>query len=402
MSTEYDVLVVGAGIQGAGVAEALTAAGYRVAILEQESVAYGTSSRSSKLIHGGLRYLETGQISLVRECLKERRWLLNHKPDLVHMVPFLIPVYRHSRRSPWKIRLGLTLYALLAGVFSSQSRFRKVDIQDYEALCGLNGDDLIAVYRYFDAQTDDAALTQEVIRTAVRAGAELICPGSLVGAEVTDRFVRADYFHQGQLNTLHCRALVNCTGPWIDETNSKCAPGAKLPPLELVAGTHIQVPLKLANKIFYVEAEDGRAVFVMPWQGETLVGTTERPYHGAPSEVAPTLEEKAYLLRTLKQYFPETRPLQLSELSDAWAGLRVLPHASSNPFSRSRETMICCDNDKLPRIVAVAGGKLTSYRATARSVLKKLRPQLEARHAWSPAAATSEESNQEGAKERNL
>ena len=402
MSTEYDVLVVGAGIQGAGVAEALTAAGYRVAILEQESVAYGTSSRSSKLIHGGLRYLESGQISLVRECLKERRWLLNHKPDLVHMVPFLIPVYRHSRRSPWKIRLGLSLYALLAGVFSSQSRFRKIDVQDYEALCGLNGDDLIAVYRYFDAQTDDAALTQEVIRTAVRGGAELICPGSLVGAEVTERFVRADYFHQGQLNTLHCRALVNCTGPWIDDTNSKCSPGAKLPLLELVAGTHIQVPLKLANKIFYVEAEDGRAVFVMPWQGETLVGTTERPYHGNPSEVAPTLEEKAYLLRTLKQYFPETRPLQLSELSDSFAGLRVLPHANNNPFSRSRETMICCDNDKLPRIVAVAGGKLTSYRATARSVVKKLRPQLEAHKSWPPLSATLEESNREGAKERNL
>ena len=402
MSTEYDVLVVGAGIQGAGVAEALTAAGYRVAILEQESVAFGTSSRSSKLIHGGLRYLESGQVSLVYECLKERRWLLANKPDLVHMVPFLIPVYRHSRRPSWKIRLGLSLYALLAGLFSSQSRFRSISLQDYEALCGLNSDDLLAVYRYYDAQTDDAALTREVIQTAVRGGAELICPASLVGAEVTDKFVRADYFHEGKLNTLHCRALVNCSGPWIEDTNSKCTPSAKLPPLELVAGTHIQVPLKLANKIFYVEAEDGRAVFVMPWQGETLVGTTERPYHGDPSEVAPTLEEKAYLLRTLKQYFPETRPLQLNELSDAWAGLRVLPHASSNPFSRSRETMICCDNPKLPRIVAVAGGKLTSYRATARSVVKKLRPLLATREDWPPARASHTADTQVETKERNL
>ncbi|WP_078083132.1 glycerol-3-phosphate dehydrogenase/oxidase [Microbulbifer mangrovi] len=402
MSTEYDVLVVGAGIQGAGVAEALTAAGHRVAILEQESVAYGTSSRSSKLIHGGLRYLESGQFSLVYECLKERRWLLANKPDLVHMVPFLIPVYRHSRRPTWKVRLGLSIYALLAGLFSSQARFRSVSLQDYEALCGLNNDDLLAVYRYYDAQTDDAALTREVIQTAVRSGAELICPGSLVGAEVTDKFVRVDYFHKGQLNTLHCRALVNCTGPWVEETNSKCAPSAKLPPLELVAGTHIQVPLKLANKIFYVEAEDGRAVFVMPWQGETLVGTTERPYHGDPSEVTPTLEEKAYLLRTLKQYFPETRPLQLNELSDAFAGLRVLPHASSNPFSRSRETMICSDNDKHPRIVAVAGGKLTSYRATARSVVKKLRPMLAAEQDWTAAAPLHKSDTPVDAKERNL
>ncbi|WP_428820414.1 FAD-dependent oxidoreductase [Microbulbifer sp. MCCC 1A16149] len=402
MSTEYDVLVVGAGIQGAGVAEALTAAGHRVAILEQESVAYGTSSRSSKLIHGGLRYLESGQFSLVYECLKERRWLLANKPDLVHMVPFLIPVYRHSRRPTWKVRLGLSIYALLAGLFSSQARFRSVSLQDYEALCGLNNDDLLAVYRYYDAQTDDAALTREVIQAAVRGGAELICPGSLVGAEVTDKFVRVDYFHKGQLNTLHCRALVNCTGPWIEETNSKCAPSAKLPPLELVAGTHIQVPLKLANKIFYVEAEDGRAVFVMPWQGETLVGTTERPYHGDPSEVAPTLEEKAYLLRTLKQYFPETRPLQLNELSDSFAGLRVLPLASSNPFSRSRETMICTDNDKHPRIVAVAGGKLTSYRATARSVVKKLRPMLAAEQDWTTSAPPQKSDTPLDAKERNL
>ncbi|WGL16381.1 FAD-dependent oxidoreductase [Microbulbifer bruguierae] len=401
MSTEYDVLVVGAGIQGAGVAEALTSAGYRVAVLEQESVAYGTSSRSSKLIHGGLRYLESGQFSLVRECLKERKWLLSHKPDLVHMVPFLIPVYRHSRRPPWKIRLGLSCYALLAGLLSSHARFGSVDLQDYDALSGLNSDDLLAVYRYYDAQTDDAALTREVIRTATRGGAELICPASLVGAEVTDKFVRVDYFHEGQLNTLHCRALVNCSGPWIEETNSKCTPSAKLPPLELVAGTHIQVPLKLANKIFYVEAEDGRAVFVMPWQGETLVGTTERPYHGNPSEVAPTLEEKAYLLRTLKQYFPETRPLQLSELSDSFAGLRVLPLATSNPFSRSRETMICCNNEKIPRIVAVAGGKLTSYRATARRVLKKLRPVLDTQDQWAPPATAHTEDARLSAKERN-
>ncbi|WP_226663095.1 glycerol-3-phosphate dehydrogenase/oxidase [Microbulbifer aggregans] len=378
MSMEYDVLVVGAGIQGAGVAEALTAAGYRVAILEQEAVASGTSSRSSKLIHGGLRYLESGQFSLVYECLKERKWLLAHKPDLVHMVPFLIPVYRHSKRAPWKVRLGLSIYALLAGLLNPYSRFKALNISDWEELDGLNSDDLLAVYRYYDAQTDDAALTHEVIRNAQRAGAELICPGSLVGAEVTDKFVRADYFSEGQLGTLHCKALVNCTGPWIEETNSKCSPGAKLPSLELVAGTHIQVPLKLANKIFYVEAEDGRAIFVMPWQGETLVGTTERPYRGAPGEVTPTLEEKAYLLRTLKQYFPETRPLQLHELSDSFAGLRVLPHSASSPFARSRETMICSNNPKQPRVVAVAGGKLTSYRATARQVAKILKPLLDA------------------------
>ena len=378
MSTDFDVLVVGAGIQGAGAAEALSAAGYRVVIMEQLGVAAATSSRSSKLIHGGLRYLESGQFQLVYECLRERRWLLANKPQLVRMVPFYIPVYLHSRRPAWLVRLGLTLYALLSGVTSGYSRFRSIPRRDWDQLSGLNRDDLVAVYRYYDAQTDDAALTRNVVESAIASGAKLICPGSLVGAEVTDSGVRVDYVADGQLNTLRARALVNCSGPWVANTNSHCSPEAPLPELDLVAGTHIELPFSLGEKIFYVEAEDGRAVFVMPWRGHTLVGTTERSYQGDPRDVAPTLAEESYLLRTVQRYFPNTRALQPHEICESWAGLRVLPHSSDNPFSRPRDTMICCDNDKRPRILAVAGGKLTSYRATARKIVKTLRPTLEA------------------------
>ncbi|WP_193165097.1 glycerol-3-phosphate dehydrogenase/oxidase [Microbulbifer hainanensis] len=402
MSTDFDALVVGAGIQGAGAAEALAMAGYRVAILEQLGVATATSSRSSKLIHGGLRYLESGQFRLVRECLRERRWLLANKPQLVRMVPFYIPVYRFSKRPAWLIRLGLSLYALLSGVTSGYSRFRAVPRAEWDNLSGLNCDELVAVYRYYDGQTDDAALTRNVVDSAVARGAHLICPGSLVGAELTPQGMRVDYVADGQLSTLRTRVLINCSGPWVADTNTLCAPAAPLPPLELVAGTHILLSLSLGEKIFYVEAEDGRAVFVMPWKGKTLVGTTERSYEGDPRDVTPTLEEESYLLRTVQRYFPQTRTLQVHDICDSFAGLRVLPQNGTSPFSRPRETLLCCDDEKHPRVLAVAGGKLTSYRATARKILRKLRPTLDA----SSEAGISEVEQRSGAgrseKERNL
>lgn len=402
MSTDFDVLVVGAGIQGAGVAEALTTAGHRVAILEQLGVAAATSSRSSKLIHGGLRYLESGQFRLVRECLRERRWLLAHKPQLVRMVPFYIPVYRYSKRPAWLVRLGLSLYALLAGVTNGYSRFRSIPRDEWDNLSGLDTEELVTVYRYFDAQTDDAALTRDVVESAIDRGAHLICPGSLVGAELASYGMRVDYVADGQLNTLRARALVNCSGPWVADTNDRCNPAAPMPPLELVAGTHIQLPLSLGERIFYVEAEDGRAVFVMPWQGKTLVGTTERRYHDDPRDLAPTIEEESYLLRTVQRYFPQTASLQVHNICGSFAGLRVLPQTQQSPFSRPRETLISCDNDKLPRVLAVAGGKLTSYRATARRVVKKLRPTLEAARRECGNASSDSRRPAISEKERNL
>ncbi|GAB2879340.1 FAD-dependent oxidoreductase [Microbulbifer echini] len=376
MSTDFDVLVVGAGILGAGTAEALAKARHSVVILEQQGIAAATSSRSSKLIHGGLRYLESGQFSLVYECLRERSWLLENKPQLVRMVPFYIPVYRHSKRPPWMVRLGLSLYALLSGIGSEASRFRALSKSEWDTLPGLKREDLLAVFRYFDAQTDDAALTRDVVASAIAHGAQIICPGSLVGAELTEEGVRVDYVADGKLNTLHTRALVNCSGPWVATTNARCSPPVSLPPIDLVAGTHILLPLSLGNKIFYVEAEDNRAVFVMPWQDKTLVGTTERPFCGDPREVAPTVEEEAYLLRTVQQHFTQTRGLRAEDICESYAGLRVLPEAEKSPFARSRESMICCDNERRPRILAVAGGKLTSYRATARKLAKKLQATL--------------------------
>jgi glycerol-3-phosphate dehydrogenase len=175
LNGNYDVVVIGAGINGAGVAQAAVAAGYSVLILEKSAIAQGTSSRSSKLIHGGLRYLETAQFRLVRESLRERTLLLSNAPDLVQLKPFYIPVYRTTRRRPWQLRVGLSLYALLAGPERS-AIFTTVPSSRWDRLDGLSTRDLQTVFSYNDAQTDDHALTKAVLDSAVNMGAEVAVP----------------------------------------------------------------------------------------------------------------------------------------------------------------------------------------------------------------------------------
>ncbi|HEY3486844.1 MAG TPA: FAD-dependent oxidoreductase, partial [Gammaproteobacteria bacterium] len=173
MQEHYDIVVIGGGIHGAGVLQAAAATGYSCLLLEQYAQpALGTSSRSSKLIHGGLRYLETGEFKLVYQCLRERRLLLRNAPGLVKLKPFFIPVYRQTSRGPWQIRAGLALYSLLAG-YGRRVRFRTVPRTRWSELDGLRQTDLQQVFQYADAQTDDAALTKAVITSAESLGAEV-------------------------------------------------------------------------------------------------------------------------------------------------------------------------------------------------------------------------------------
>jgi glycerol-3-phosphate dehydrogenase len=168
MAMEYDVAIIGGGIHGVGVAQAAAARGHKTVLLEQyDHLAEGTSSRSSKLIHGGLRYLEQYEFSLVRECLLERSYLLNNAPDLVKLTPVYIPIYKSSKRSALMIRAGLSLYALL-GNFSVDARFKKVKKSQWNQLHGLNQQDLQAVYQYYEAQTDDSLLTKAVMDSALQ------------------------------------------------------------------------------------------------------------------------------------------------------------------------------------------------------------------------------------------
>lgn len=370
---DYDLIVIGGGIHGAGIAQAGAAAGYRVLVLEQAGLAHGSSSRSSKLIHGGLRYLENGQLRLVRESLRERRILLEIAPDLVRLVPFHIPIYGTTRRRSWQIRFGLSLYAALAG-FGPAARFDTVPEDERDRLDGLRSDGLRTVYRYFDAQTDDAALTRAVMRSAQSLGAELQMPACFVGAELEADGCLVHYRCADRAVACRGRVLVNAAGPWVGQVLAAIQPAQPAPAVDLVRGTHIALPGRLRRGIYYLEApQDGRAVFAMPRSDCTLIGTTEANYWGDPGAVAPSLAECAYLREVAEHYFPRWRgAVPIGE----FAGLRVLPAAPGSPFSRSRETMLVPDRRQRPRLVSVLGGKLTTYRATAETLLRRLAPAL--------------------------
>jgi glycerol-3-phosphate dehydrogenase len=410
VSTSVDVAVIGAGIHGAGVAQAAAAAGHSVLLIEQSAIAAGTSSRSSKLIHGGLRYLETGQFHLVRDSLHERRLLLRLAPDLVHLRRFYVPIYRRTRRRPWQLRLGLSLYALLAGC-GRGSGFGTVPRKDWDRLDGLDTNALQTVFYYHDAQTDDAALTRAVVRSAQALGAQLLCPARFTGANLRADGVELRYAtgapHDGATlaaetraaqdlsahpqgaavpsggeRECHARVLINATGAWADHLARRLVPEVPVPRVERVQGSHLILPLTLERGCYYLESpRDGRAIFALPWHGRLLLGTTETRYRGDPARVAPTLSEIHYLLGVLKRYFPRWRELAAEDIVDSFAGLRVLPTGSGHAFHRSRETLLITDRRRNPRVLSIYGGKLTTWRSVAQRVLTRVAPSLPPRSA---------------------
>jgi len=378
---DVDVAIVGAGIHGAGMAQAVAAAGHSVWLLEQSAIAAGSSSRSSKLIHGGLRYLETGQFHLVRESLRERSTLLRLAPELVRLQRFYFPIYRQTRRRPWQLRAGLSLYALLAGLTRS-AHFGTVPRAQWATLDGLATADLEAVFWYHDAQTDDAALTGAVVRSARALGARLICPGEFIGATLSGDGVDLSFLESGHEQHCRARVLVNAAGPWADTLAHRIQPALPVPALECVQGAHIVLPGSVERGIYYVESpRDGRALFVMPWRGQLMVGTTETRFHGNPAEVAPHPNEIHYLLGVLKHYFPRYEAATPEDISASFAGLRVLPGGAGHAFHRSRETMLVPDRSARPRVLSIYGGKLTTYRAVAHRALQQILPSLPPRRA---------------------
>lgn len=373
MTERVDVVVIGAGIHGAGVAQCAGARGYRVRVLERTAVAAGTSSRSSKLIHGGLRYLETGQWQLVRAALRERALLLRLAPDLVRLVPFHIPVYRATRRRPLTMYAGLGLYAAL-GNFTPAARFTRLPQRAWSTLDGLSTLGLEAVFRYFDAQTDDAALTQAVLRSAQQFDVALHCPAQFIDAQAIAAGYRVRYRAQDREHEIETATLVNAAGPWAPMIAAQIAPSRAVPAVELVQGTHLIVEGALTTGCYYLEAIDGRAVFALPWRGATLLGTTETPFRGAPADVTPLDTERDYLRATLRHYFPA----HAATIQAEFAGLRVLPRAASSAFARPRDTLLV-SAAVAPRLVEIFGGKLTTYRHTATQVMDRLAAALPTR-----------------------
>ncbi|MEP6990227.1 MAG: glycerol-3-phosphate dehydrogenase/oxidase [bacterium] len=383
-SQPFDVLVIGGGITGAGVARDAALRGLRVALVEQDDFASGTSSRSSRLVHGGVRYLEHGQLHLVFESSRERRTLRRIAPHLVRPLPFTWPVYRGARVPRWKLSLGLTMYDALAlfrnvgrhhrlgteGVIASEPRVRRA---------GLTGG-----ARYWDAATDDVRLTLANVLSAAKAGAvvanharvtELHRDGDrIVGARVVDQL-------GGRSMDVRARVVVNATGPWSDRVEMLARPDAASG-VRRSKGVHVSVPRERVGNVAaltLVAPQDGRVMFVLPGGAFTIVGTTDTFEDVVPEQVRATERDVAYLLEAANYYFPDAR-LTRRDVVSAWAGLRPLAaasgDASTEPGSTSREHSIATT---VPGLVRVTGGKLTTYRAMAEEIVDVVQARLDAR-----------------------
>jgi len=372
LKDNYDVTVIGGGIHGAGVAQAAAAAGYQVLLLEKNDWAAGTSSKSSKLIHGGLRYLQSGQFNLVRESIQEREILLQIAPDLVNRNNFYIPIYKNSHYKSWQLRIGLSLYALFGGN-RVNCRYKKLKPAEAAKFHGLKTDQLKHLFCYPDAQTDDRLLTRAVIASARKLGANTLMPAQLLNAKhVVGGYTLAVQW-QGKARQTTSRVVINATGPWANTVNTLVSPAPPTVAVDLVQGTHLILEGQISNECFYLEApQDQRAVFVLPWYGNTLLGTTEKLFEGDPDQVEPSLAEQYYLLEVLEYYFPDFEV----KVVDAFAGLRVLPKQQERSFKRSRETQLICDRAHSAQWISIYGGKLTGYRATAEKVVKLIRQSI--------------------------
>ncbi len=376
---KLDLLVIGGGINGAGIARDAALRGLKVAVVEARDLAYGTSSRSSKLIHGGLRYLEQLEFSLVFEAVSERRILMDIAPHLVEPLGFLFPVYKNSRQSLTMINTGLWLYEGLS-LFRSPKRHRKLtldDIRRHEPALKTEG--LKGAPLYYDGATDDARLTLESALDAADHGAVVATwtkAVSFLKDETSGRIngaVVKDMLGNGELKEVHASAVINATGPWTDRTR-KLSTEQVTEVLRPTKGVHVVVErdrLPVNNAIVCFHPTDERVLFAIPWGEQTYLGTTDTDFDGDPGQVMADGDDVAYLLDAAREYFPDY-PLRQDDVISTWAGLRPLVAPSGvegddiSASDVSREHQILIGEDGL---ITVAGGKLTTYRRMSAEVV---------------------------------
>jgi glycerol-3-phosphate dehydrogenase len=379
--TPYDLVVIGGGITGLGVARLAARNGYSCALVERGDLASGTSSGSSHMLHGGLRYLEHGRFSLVRESLWERAVLMRMAPAVARPGRFLVPLYRGDRLSPWRLRAGLTLYDWFAGPTALAPRAM---LRPREALAlepdlspgGLRGGGL-----YSDAIMDDARLAIAVARDAAGRGAEIHPHTEMIAARPAEGtsflLVAADRIAGGE-RVFTTRAIVNAAGPWADEVRAlllrSLRPGSPEPAplLRPSRGVHLVYPeLTRGHALLLIARSDGRVFFVVPFAGHSLVGTTEVEVSSPPPPGAwrPSLEEVRYLRAELRRALPahaHTPPLAVT------SGLRPLLRSEADVGSASREHRVIEDDG----VITIAGGKYTTFRVMAREALESVQRRL--------------------------
>ncbi len=371
----FDLCVLGGGITGAGVALDAATRGWRVALIDKGDFASGTSAASSKLVHGGLRYLEYGHFSLVYEALIERGRLLRNAPHLVRPLPFVLPFYRGQRLRPWQWRFGLTLYDLLAGS-ENIARSRGLTIGRLRSSHpSLRSDGLVGGAIYQDALMDDARVCIAVLQTAARHGAVLANYVEAVdfekhGGAITGVFAKDCL--TGHSLTIRSRAVLNAAGPWADAL-CRLAGDDDGPHLQPTKGVHLIAPALGHREAFLLlHPRDGRVFFVIPWLGKTLIGTTDTAFDAQPDSMRVESAEIDYLLEGYNHHFDPN--LQGERLMGAFAGLRPLLRSRPNePSARSREFRLHASPSGL---VTALGGKFTTFRAMAETIVDFLGTRL--------------------------
>lgn len=382
MATDpVDVLIIGGGITGAGIARDTALRGFRTALVDKADFGAGTSSHSSRLIHGGIRYLEQGLggLKLVFEASRERRALLRIAPHLVRPLAFLFPVYRGGRVPAWKLRAGMWLYDLLSA-FRNVRRHRWLRAKRVRRVePALRDRGLKGAALYYDAQADDARLVLATVRSAARAGALMANYVEVTALLKPDGRVRGAIVHDvltGESRTIRAHVVVNATGPWSDALRRLDDPQAA-PLMRLTKGAHVAVPRRrIANEhaVTLFSPIDGRVMFVLPWGDLAYIGTTDTDADSSPDTVPVTAADVTYLLRSANAAFPDAH-LGPNDVVSAWAALRPLlredNHADPSQVSREHRVV-----ESAQGLITIAGGKLTTYRVMARDVADRVAARL--------------------------
>lgn len=371
LAVRYDLVIIGGGITGAGILREAVRTGAKVLLVEQRDFASGTSSWSSKLVHGGLRYLKNGQWKLTLESVRERQRLLNEAPGLIDPQPFLMPIYQGVKPGKWLMRMGLWIYDLMAG--SRRSRWLTADeLLAIEAK--VRRENLLGAMSYEDARTDDARLVLRLILDSSAAGAtalnyvraELVqSAGRVTGVKLADAVT-------GETRQIESRIVINATGAWADQMPGAPEAGPKLRPLR---GSHLIFPLAklpVTQAVSWLHPKDARPIFAYPWEGAVVYGTTDLDHAGALDHPAIAAAEVAYLIDGLAYQFPQLQ-LQLSDAVATYSGVRpVVASGKDDPSAESRESALWSS----PGLVSITGGKLTTFRVTAREVLNEAAKQV--------------------------
>ncbi len=371
----WDLMIIGGGVTGAGVLRQAVAAGLKTLLVEASDFAFGTSSRSSKLIHGGFRYLRNKQISVTKESVREREWILREAPNLVTPLSFLLPNFERYHFPSWKLGLGVALYDLLAPKWNHR---RYNGLKFSEACPSLNGEGLLGGFQYYDAVMDDARVLLRILREAVQAGgmalnyarAERLLRTS--DGRVCGALLRDMASPDGKTAEVKANVVVNASGAWSDEIRSQLGQPARLRRLR---GSHLvfardKLPVNQAVTLFH--PRDGRAMFVIPWEGTTIVGTTDIDHDPALDkkylEPFASGDEVNYMMEAVSFLFP--RPgLTESDIISSFSGLRPVIHTGASSPSQESRAHALWEEDGL---ITITGGKYTTFRIMSRQTIDKV------------------------------